>query len=64
MLPIDPEALFYVLMLGPYVTQIPRIALTARRLRDQYANPLALIWFLVPFLGGLATPTPGRAGSR
>lgn len=51
MLPIDTEALYNVLMYGPYVTQIPMIALTVRRLRDQYANPLALGWLAVPFLG-------------
>lgn len=51
MLPIDSRALFYILMIGPYLSQIPMLALTARRLRDQYASWSTVIWFFIPFLG-------------
>lgn len=36
------------------VVSLPLIALTVRRLRDQNANPAALIWFAVPFFGYIA----------
>lgn len=51
MLPLDGQALNNVLLYGPLVSQLPMFALSARRLRDQYASWSTRLWLFTPFLG-------------
>lgn len=37
-----------------HVASFPMLALTVRRLRDQNANKLAIIWFFIPIIGPIA----------
>lgn len=47
----NPMAFFNLMAVFWCVSQLPMVALTVRRLRDQYAPASTVIWMLVPFLG-------------
>lgn len=52
--PISIEDLVKIFYIGLFITQFPMIALSVRRLNDQYAAWHAYIWLFVPFIGPFA----------
>jgi uncharacterized membrane protein YhaH (DUF805 family) len=49
--PMDVTTMSYVGTAIWTLGQFPMLALTVRRLRDQYANMAACTWFFIPFFG-------------
>jgi uncharacterized membrane protein YhaH (DUF805 family) len=52
--PLDLQTLTTIFYAGLFITQFPMIALSVRRLNDQYAAWPAYFWLFVPFIGPLA----------
>jgi uncharacterized membrane protein YhaH (DUF805 family) len=49
--PMDTTTMSFGLIAFWIISQVPMLALTVRRLRDQYANVAVYTWFFIPFFG-------------
>lgn len=51
---LDPNKAMLMFFAAIFITQFPMLALSVRRLRDQYAAWPAYLWLFVPFIGAVA----------